>query len=136
MEILKVYVNITETNEVISENTIVRMILFDGYCTGEFFNGTILNGGVDTQMTSADQRTTLSARYMLQGHDNKNNPCRLFIENNAEAGEGITYTRPKIYTDSSDLKWMEKAELIGRIADEEGKLVIIIDKADNKADSL
>ena len=52
MEILRIYINITETNEVISENTTVRMILFDGNCTGDFFNGTILNGGVDTQLIS------------------------------------------------------------------------------------
>ena len=132
MEVLKIYVNITEMNEVVSENTTVRMLLFDGYCVGAFFNGTILNGGVDTQMTGADGRTALSARYMLQGHDSKNNSCRLFIENNAETGDGTTYTRPKIVTDSSELKWLEREELIGRIADEDGKLVIIIDKADDE----
>lgn len=132
MEVLKIYVNITEMNEVVSENTTVRMLLFDGYCAGAFFNGTILNGGVDTQMTGADGRTLLSARYMLQGRDTKNNSCRLFIENNAETGNGTTYTRPKIITDSSELKWLEKEELVGRIADEDGKLVIIIDTADGK----
>lgn len=130
MEILKIYVNIIETNEVVSENATVRMLLFDGYCVGKYFNGTILSGGVDTQMISED-KTILSARYMLAGYDSKNVPCRLFIENNAEAEEGITYTRPKIYTDSSDLKWLETEELIGRIAEEDGKLVIIIDKADS-----
>ncbi len=36
MEILRIHINITETNEVISENTTIRMILFDGYCTGDF----------------------------------------------------------------------------------------------------
>ncbi len=94
------------------------------------FSVEILNGGVDTQLIGADRRAVLSARYMLQGRDSKNNSCRLFIENNAETGEGITYTRPKIVTDSSDLKWLEKEDLIGRIADEDGKLVIMIDKAD------
>lgn len=132
MEVLKIYVNITEMNEVVSGNTTVRMLLFDGYCVGSFFNGTILNGGVDTQMTGADGRTLLSARYMLEGRDSKNNSCRLFIENNAETGVGTTYTRPKIVTDSSELKWLEREELIGRIADEDGKLVIIIDTANGK----
>lgn len=129
MELLKIYVNIIETHEFESENIAVKMILFDGYCSGRFFNGTILNGGVDTQLTGADGRTQLSARYMLQGLDSERKPCRLFIENNAKGGDGTTYTKPKIYTDSSDLKWMEEEALTGRIADENGQLVIIIESA-------
>lgn len=91
-----------------------------------------MNGGVDTQLIDADRKAVLSVRYMLQGHDSKNNSCRLFIENNADTGEGITYTGSKVATDSGDLKWLEKEDSIGRIADEDGKLVIIIDKADGK----
>lgn len=126
MEILKIHINITETNEVISENTTVRMILFDGNCTGDFFNGTILNGGVDTQLISKKNHTTLSARYMLKGYDNKNKPCHLFIENNAESETDITYTKPKIYTDSENLKWLEREELTGILEHPDGKLVIRI----------
>ena len=126
MEILKIFVNIIETNEVISENTTVRMILFDGYCEGAFFNGTILNGGVDTQFITIGQNTTLSARYMLKGYDNQNEPCHLFIENNAESKNDISDTRPRIFTDSKNLKWLEKAELTGKIENEDGKLVIKI----------
>lgn len=126
MEILKIYVNILETNELVSESATVRMLLFDGYCTGDFFHGTILNGGVDTQILSADGRTRLSARYMLQGHDRKNLPCHLFIENNAEAENEILFTSPKIYTDSNDLKWLEKEKLTGKITNEDDKLVILI----------
>lgn len=126
MEIMKIYVNILETNELVSESATVRMLLFDGYCTGDFFNGTILNGGVDTQLVNSDGRTTLSARYMLKGYDRKDNPCHLFIENNAETENEITFTSPRIYTDSCELKWLEKEELTGRITNEDGKLVILI----------
>lgn len=126
MEILRIYINITETNELISENVTVRMILFDGFCTGEFFNGVIMAGGADTQLIKPDNIVTLSARYMLKGTDRKNNPCHIFIENNAEAENGVTYTKPVIFTDSKDLKWLEHKELEGRIENEEGKLVIII----------
>lgn len=126
MEILKIHINIIETNEVVSENTTVRMLLFDGFCTGDFFNGTILNGGVDTQLISKEGHVTLSARYMLKGHDNKNRPCSLFIENNAESEDEITYTKPKIYTDSEHLKWLEQEKLTGRLEHKDGRLVIII----------
>ena len=71
MEILKIHINITEINEVVSKEVTAKMILFDGFCEGDFFNGTILNGGVDTQMIRANENGTLSARYILKGHDNK-----------------------------------------------------------------
>lgn len=130
VEILKIYVEIKEANEVVSENVTVRMLLFDGYCTGKYFNGNILNGGVDTQMFNTDNKGTLSARYMLKGYDSENKPCRLFIENNAETGNGDAYTSPKIFTDSKSLKWLEQEELVGRIENEEGKIVIIIEGRD------
>lgn len=126
MEILKIYVNILETNEVKSEEAIIRMLLFDGYCKSEYFNGVILNGGVDTQIINPDGTISLSARYMLKGHDNKNMPCHIFIENNATAENNVTYTKPKIYTDSKNLKWLEKKNLIGTIGNEDGKLLICI----------
>lgn len=141
-EILRIYVNIREVNELVSENATVRMLLFDGYCTGRFFNGKILNGGVDTQLIRGKEKAVLSARYMLQGRDGRNECCRLFIENNSVntavkdgksgegAEEGAVFTRPKIYTDSSALKWLEKEELLGRVGEEDGRLVIIIRKAD------
>lgn len=130
-EILKIYVEIKETNEVVSENVTVRMLLFSGYCKGEYFNGTILNGGVDTQVINTGNKGTLSARYMLEGYDSENKPCRIFIENNAETGDGAPYTNPKIFTDSKNLNWLEQEELVGRIENEEGKIVIIIERRDN-----
>ena len=126
MEIFRIHINITGSNKVISEDTTVQMLLFDGFCTGEFFNGTILNGGVDTQLISREGHITLSARYMLRGHDNRNRPCSLFIENNAEGEDDITYTKPKIYTDSEHLKWLEQEQLTGRLENKNGSLVSVI----------
>ncbi len=133
MDLLKIYVNILETNEVISENYTIRMLLFNGYCEGDYFNGTILNGGVDTQFIKADNTiTTLSARYMLKGYDNKNMPCHIFIENSATIENEATYTKPKIFTDSKNLKWLEQEKLIGTIENENGKILIIIKKNENQ----
>lgn len=81
---------------------------------------------MDTQLISKENHTTLSARYMLNGHDNKDKPCRLFIENNVESETDITYTQPKIYTDSENLKWLEQEKLVGRLEHRDGKLVIHI----------
>lgn len=129
MDILKIHINITETHELISEDATVRMILFDGFCEGSYFNGKILSGGVDTQIIDKN-KGTLSARYMLKGFDSQNQPCGMFIENNGAFSSGETLTHPKIYTDSKNLKWLESANLIGRILNENDKLVILISTAE------
>lgn len=130
MEILRLYIKLTEINEVVSDAVTAKMLLFDGTCKGDYFNGTVLNGGVDTQMIYPDGTGTLSARYIVEGVDNKGNTCRLFIENNAKLGQGQIVTEPKIVTDSKELKWLENAKLVGRIEDEDGQLVIVISKED------
>lgn len=126
MELLTLNIHILETNEVISENTIVRMILFDGECTGNFFHGTIINGGVDTQIIKKKEYTSLSARYIVEGYDNTDTPCRLFIENNAKSNTDIITTTPKIYTDSTALKWMEQKKLTGTLEFKDDNLIIHI----------
>lgn len=127
MEVLRLFINVTGCQEVVSENRIVRMLSFDGACEGEFLKGTILPGGVDTQKLDKDGCGTLSARYMVQGVDSKGQPCHLFIENNAEVGGEQNFTTPTIVTDSQELKWLEAAQLRGRIETIEGQLTIIIE---------
>lgn len=124
MEVLRVYVNITGCHEVVSGNKTVRMLTFDGSCDGPFFQGTILPGGVDTQRAEDNETGTLSARYMIEGTDCEGNSCKLFIENNAEFN---SYTVPTIITDSPALKWLEKANLQGRIEEINGQLTIIVE---------
>ena len=130
MEILRLYINLTEINEVVSAPVTAKMLLFNGECKGEYFNGTIMNGGVDTQMIYTDGTGTLSARYIVEGHDYKGNTCRLFIDNNAKIGESENATVPKIITDSQELKWLESANLVGRIENEDGQLIIVIEKVE------
>lgn len=127
MDILWLYINLTEINEVVSNNVTAKMLLFDGTCKSDIFNGTILHGGVDTQMVYPDGTGTLSARYIVEGTDSKGNPCRLFIENNAKLGADQIVTEPKIVTDSKELKWLETAKLVGRIEHGE-QLTIVISK--------
>lgn len=131
MEILRLYINLTEINEVVSDSRTAKMLLFNGTCKSDIFNGTILNGGVDTQIIEADGTGTLSARYIVEGHDCKGNACRLFIENNAKIGTEDASTHPMIITDSQELKWLENANLVGHIVHEDGQLMIVIEKIEN-----
>lgn len=130
MEILRLYINLTEINEVVSDSVTAKMLLFDGTCKSDIFNGTILHGGVDTQMVYPDGTGTLSARYIVEGQDNKGNSCRLFIENNAKLGADQIVTEPKIVTDSKELKWLETTKLVGRIEHGE-QLTIVISMSNN-----
>ncbi len=115
MDIMKIYVSVRDCVGMESEETNIYMLLFDGYCEGPYFNGTILNGGVDTQIHTAN-RHALSARYMMEGTDAQGQKCRVFVENNADMSDGYEHvTSPRIYTDSANLKWLEKEELVGKL---------------------
>ncbi len=123
-KLLEIYVHLTEINEINMEEVTIRMALFDGYCDGPYFQGTILPGGVDRQMIYNDGTGCLSARYMLKGTDNTNHACSIYIENTADMGSN--WTKPQIFTDSQNLKWMEQGSLKGNIKNENGKLTITI----------
>jgi hypothetical protein len=130
-EILTIDVILTEFNEVKGHNGDACMILFNGYCHCDIFNGDILNGGVDTQKQDTGSSTrTLSARYILQGKDYEGKDCRIFIENNGVTEGGEFVTTPKILTDSEALKILENMDLVGSIGgtDEEGHIQIHIRK--------
>ncbi|MCR4636768.1 MAG: DUF3237 family protein [Butyrivibrio sp.] len=128
-EILTIDVLLKEFNEVKGHKGEALMILFDGYCHSEIFDGVILNGGVDTQRQDAGSNLrTLSARYILQGKDFEGKECRIFIENNGTSDGGRFTTTPKILTDSEALKELEDTDLVGSISgtDEEGHIQIHI----------
>lgn len=59
----------------------VKMLPFTGTVTGEIFTGTVLPGGVDTQVTDQNQVRRMSARYMLEGKDREGTPCHIYVEN-------------------------------------------------------
>jgi hypothetical protein len=128
-EILTIDVLLKEFNEVKGHNGEALMILFDGYCHSDIFDGDILNGGVDTQKQDAGSNLrTLSARYILKGKDFEGKECRIFIENNGTSDGGRFTTTPKILTDSEALKELENTELVGSISStgEEGHIQIHI----------
>ena len=81
MIILDLTVHVTGVQEVRSPSGTARMILFDGHCSGDYFQGEIEPGGVDTQYLAPDGQGTLSARYMLSGTDCEGKPARIASAN-------------------------------------------------------
>ena len=116
-EILTIYIDLMDIFEVKGKTAETVMINFTGNCKGRYFNGNVLPGGVDTQKEFYPQNRTLSARYILEGIDDKGKNCRIFIENEAVLGSDkkLDHTTPKIITDSKSLAWMEEAYLKGTI---------------------
>lgn len=118
-KIMTLYIDCKEFHEVKNEELTMLQILFDGRAEGKWFNGTVMNGGVDTQTIKPDGSGTLSARYCLEGTDNEGLPCRMYVSNEAELWSEKTH--PKVHSDSPNLKWLSTTELEGKmINDDEG----------------
>lgn len=127
MEILRIQVTVDGCHALEAAPRGVRMLPFSGSCEGPLFHGTILSGGVDTQVDIAPGQGTLSARYMLEGTDDAGQACKLFIDNSAVTRwGGDMVTHPRIITDSASLKWLETAALTGRIEEKGDHLDIVI----------
>ncbi|BBF43655.1 hypothetical protein lbkm_2343 [Lachnospiraceae bacterium KM106-2] len=127
--ILTIHVSLDETVEMKNEQNLVRLILFHGSCDCPNFHGTILKGGVDTQIIEKDGHGTLSARYVMKGRDFSNQECEMFIENDGIiSSDGSIQTTPRIITNSKSLKWMEEETLTGDIIPEADGIQIRINK--------
>ena len=122
-ELIRIHVNVISAEEVKCGDEKFCLILFDGYADGDLFSGKILPGGVDCQHFSKNGGT-LSARYILDGTDFTGKHCRLFIENNADAGSDVTH--PSVKTDSEALKWLQDEPISGRINFENNLITIEI----------
>ena len=115
-EILRVNVSLDDFMEVNGAGHSVCMAVFSGTADGPYFQGRILPHGVDTQLRADGKPMTLSARYILEGTDDKGKPCRIFIENNGTGtSDPVIHTRPFLITDSTSLAWMEDVDLHGTV---------------------
>jgi len=95
----------------------VTMIPFGGTVKGEIFNGVVLPGGVDTQVTDLNGVNHMCARYMLKGTDIAGSECRIYVENNGcqrSVPETPFRTIPVFYTDSVALApYLHRAKFRG-----------------------
>jgi hypothetical protein len=109
----------------------VVMITFKGQVTGKYFEGKVLEGGVDTQVIGhGGGRHTLSARYMLEGVDHTGANCKIYVENNGDASsyrEGILFrTHPRMITNSKALSFLNEDVLVGEGRPTESGVDIIV----------
>lgn len=133
MEILRIKVYLTDNIAVEGHADKAVMLPFTGECDSLLFKGNILPGGVDTQRIYPEGSGTLSARYTMEGVDDQGQLCRLFIENAAVMdGDVEIVTYPVIRTDSESLRWLETADLTGRIEHCGDHIEIVIDSADTE----
>lgn len=131
MEVLRIKVTLTDNIITKGHADTAVMLPFTGECEGSLFKGRILPGAADTQRIASDGRGMLSARYTLEGTDDKGQPCRIFIDNAAVTGkEGIGVTYPTIRTDSASLRWLETADLRGAIEHFADHIEIVISSED------
>jgi len=106
-ELLTIRVIITN-RETVSEGDYRRSkIYFTGYCDTEYFHGTILPGGYDTQDYYQNKLTKVRAEYTLQGIDREGGKCNIHIVNQNVNGEW----KPEVETDSKNLAWFNNADL-------------------------
>ena len=122
-EILRLIVIITCFSGVSNGIDTVNMVSFGGRADGDYFNGEVMPGAVDTQRYTP-AGGTLSARYMLRGVDCEGDSCTIFVENNAVAGQSVT--QPRIITDSRALSFLNTTRPEGRIITGDNKLEISI----------
>ena len=120
-EIMVVHVTVkgNEVNSFSSEAGGVVMIPFDATIDGKYFNGTVLPGGIDTQVIGPKGTShTLSARYMATGKDYTGEDCFVYIENNGvicnDVEGGYMRTTPKFVTNSKALDFLNKQLFVGK----------------------
>lgn len=120
-EIMVVHVTVkgNEVNAFTGEAGGVVMIPFDATIDGKYFNGTVLPGGIDTQVFGPKGTShTLSARYMATGKDYTGEECFVYIENNGvicnDVEGGYMRTTPKFVTNSKALDFLNKQLFVGK----------------------
>ena len=124
--LLEISIKIESVTEIHGGGKSICLVCFGGNASSRFFKGTVMPGAADMQIHYTDRPAELSARYILDGVDCENNKCKIFIENNGMENGGEIITKPFIVTDSPALKWLEDADLYGRVISENDNLIIRI----------
>lgn len=115
-KLFDIHIHITGFNQVKSPEMTVNCINFDGFCEADFFKGSVVEGGVDTQKFENGKSGTLSARYILKGKDKNGKETSIFIENNGIFNQdGSITTSPIIVTDNEELRPLFAGKISGKV---------------------
>jgi len=106
-EILTIRIIITRKETLTEGDRRTDKLFFTGYCETEYFRGTVLPGGCDIRKHDSGIETQVRAEYTLEGLDKSGKTCRIHIVN----VWGENDWKPAIQTDSTELLWMNHAEL-------------------------
>lgn len=114
--VIEVSVVVDSCNRLEDSDVLVQQVGFHGTFWSIAGSGTILPGGVDTQVKLEDGPMTLSARYMMEGTDEAGNTFLIYVENNATMdAPGDNCTHPQVLTNCEKLKYLETADLMGEL---------------------
>ncbi|MCR5621647.1 MAG: esterase family protein [Treponema sp.] len=125
--LMEIDVSLCEADTLGEGSSKIVMIPFSARTDGAYFTGATAANGVDTQRTDARGKFTLSARYMLKGHDFTGKSCGIFIENN---GSSLDDCVPTVRTDSEALSFMERADLRATVQPGDGRVTVRISLAE------
>lgn len=93
----------------------IQDVHFTGYCEGDLFTGTIIEG-VDHQIYKGDDCLQMLAEYTFDGVDAEGTRCKLSVTNKWDGEDW----KPVISTEDKSLYWLNDADLTAVV--ENGKL--------------
>lgn len=106
----------TQPETVEGSTCTVDMQYFTGRAEGDVISGDILSGASDVKKTYKDGKIEHCQRYYIKGQDSAGKDCQIFIQDLSTEDDGKTIiTKPVIFTNSEDLKWIEEADIEGKI---------------------
>lgn len=81
--IMVIHVQIDRSNcpEMIMPDGRVKIIPFTGRVDGPLFQGRIMPGAADVQVTNPAGVRHMCAQYLMEGQDETGAPCHIFVEN-------------------------------------------------------
>ncbi len=98
----------------------VTMQYFNGSADGEFFSGNVLSESSFTEKLYKDGISQYSARFVLNGKDDTDTACKIFIQDEWEVDtEGVATYYTRLVTNSPSLAWLETADIQSRVVENE-----------------
>lgn len=79
--IIHVFIDRSNCPEMVMPDGRVKIIPFTGTVEGELFQGKIMLGAADVQVTNPAGVRHMCAQYMLEGTDTNGEKCHIFVEN-------------------------------------------------------